>query len=360
MREALDPRKMVRLAFTAAVFGAFGLMFLPFWKPLLMAALFAFALVNWVDRLGNRRQRGLPALLILGGFSLVLVIPTLFVILRVVRSISSLRSDNVAQTSLYRSFEGLAAGWHRTLESVLAKAQLEVGDIPPPMEFFGKAAAWLVEQTTALAGNLPELILSLLVFAVALYFFLTEARRIRLFFIGLGVLDRDELDAIVRIVQRCSYRTLVASAAIGGVQALIVAGGALAFGYDEFMLIFILTFFASFIPVIGAAPIAALLALGSLAGGSLGAAAGLAVVAVVAGSVDNFLKPYFVSSGSDSDVHPVVALLAIIGAVIVYGIPGLLLGPILTELAVRIIPVFFHREPEVTAETDQTPPMAGP
>jgi predicted PurR-regulated permease PerM len=83
----------------------------------------------------------------------------------------------------------------------------------------------------------------------------------------------------------------------------------------------------------------------------VGSGIGLLVVAVVAGSVDNIIKPLIVSSGSEESLNPVISLLAIIGAVIVYGIPGLLLGPILTELTLKIVPILFSEEEKESEES---------
>jgi predicted PurR-regulated permease PerM len=146
------------------------------------------------------------------------------------------------------------------------------------------------------------------------------------------------------VVQQTSYITLVAHAIIGSVQSMIVAIGGLIFGYSEFLLLFVITFFTSLIPVIGASPVAIVLAVISLAQGEIKSAIGLAVVAIIAGSIDNILKPYIVSQSGDEELNPVIALIAIIGAVIVYGLPGLLLGPILTTLAFKIVPILFEND----------------
>lgn len=344
MNDFLDLKKTARIAITGLIFLCFGFMFLPFWKPILMAALFGFALVDVVERFSYKKRRGIPTLLILIGFCLILILPLLFIILRIANSVLSIKTENFSETSLYKSIEGLVYRVQESMENVMSKFNMDATELPQPLTILTKALSWLMNQTTVIAGNVPELVLALFVFSIALYYFLTEARSIKLAFVRMEILDRDELDQIITIIKKSSYRTLIASAVIGTVQGLIVAFGALAFGYHEFVLVFIITFFASFVPVIGAAPIAVVLALISLVNGSVGAAIGLIVVAVVAGSVDNLIKPYLVSSANESPVHPVVSLLAIIGAVIVYGIPGLLLGPILMELAVRIIPVFFYKE----------------
>lgn len=344
MSQLIDPRKLVRILITAVIFVAFGFMFFPFWKSLLMAALFGFALAKWVDRIGPQQSRRFPTILILIGFLLLVMVPILFVALRVAQSVSNLRTDKLTQMPIYQNLEHLVSKWQDSVQSMMETVHLDPSDLPQPMVLFSKAASWLVDQTTAIVGNLPDFVLGLFVFTIALYFFLTDSKGIRQFFIKLKVLEHRELDEIISIVQRSSYVTLVASTVIGAAQALTVATGSWIFGYSDFILIFIITFFVSFIPVIGAAPVALVLALLSGANGEIGSAIGLAVVAAIAGSVDNFLKPLFVSSSMETDIHPVVSLLAIVGAVIAYGIPGLFLGPILMELTLRIVPVLFKQE----------------
>ncbi len=344
MKDLFDLKTVVRFGITVIVFICFGFMFFPFWKPILMAALFGFALVDVVNRYSSKKNREIPTIIILVGFCLALILPLLFIILKITRSISSFDKDTFTQTSIYRSVESLTYKLQHQLDVVFKSLDISPSETPKPLALLSSALNWLMAQTTTIAGNVPELILSLFVFSIALYYFLTEARSIRLSFMRMQILEREELDEIITIIKKSSYRTLIVSAVIGTLQGAIVAFGALGFGYDEFILVFIITFFVSFIPVIGAAPVAFVLALISLINGSIGSAIGLIIVAVVAGSVDNLVKPYLVSASNESTIHPVVSLLAIVGAVIVYGIPGLLLGPILMELAVRIIHVFFYKE----------------
>lgn len=344
MKDLFDLKTAVRFGITIFIFMCFGFMFFPFWKPILMASLFGFALVDVVNRFSSKRNREIPTILILLGFCLTLILPLLFIILKITKSILSFDKDTFSQTSIYQSVESLTYKLQFQLQSVFKSLDISPSETPKPLALLSKSLNWLMEQTTTIAGNVPELVLSLFVFSIALYYFLTEARSIRLAFLRMEILDREELDEIISIIKKSSYRTLIVSAVIGTLQGAIVAFGALGFGYNEFILVFIITFFVSFIPVIGAAPVAFVLALISLINGSAGSALGLLIVGLVAGSVDNLVKPYLVSSSNESTVHPVVSLLAIVGAVIVYGIPGLLLGPILMELAVKIIHVFFYKE----------------
>lgn len=118
---------------------------------------------------------------------------------------------------------------------------------------------------------------------------------------------------------------------------MIVAVGASLFGFYEFFLIFVITFTLSFIPVIGAAPMSFVLAITAFIMGNSGNGIGLLVVTLIAGSIDNIIKPYVVSS-KEAGIHPIIALMGIIGAIFVFGLPGLLLGPLLLQLGTELLP----------------------
>ena len=133
---------------------------------------------------------------------------------------------------------------------------------------------------------------------------------------------------------------MVSSIFIGVLQASIVGFGALVCGVGDFVVVFVVTFFCSFIPVIGAGPVALALSVYQLFLGEYGSAIVLGVLAFVAGTVDNLLRPYLVSS-SEADLHPIVSLLAIIGALVTFGMPGLFLGPVIASVAVKIIPTLY-------------------
>jgi predicted PurR-regulated permease PerM len=341
----------VRIVLTAVIFGLFGAMFVPFFTPLLMAALFGFALEGVVSKYAPRRSaRRVPTALILLFFFLLIAIPLGVVGYHLVSIVRDLAQMRIEDTAVYHSVEQLLASF-----SELSDRLFFALDMNPPegglTELLPKAGAWVLAYTAAIASRTPELVIHLFVFCAALYVFLTESRYIRATVSSFGVLKESELDEIIRVVQRSSYRTLVVSAALGSVQALVVAVGGLIFGFKEFFLIFMITFFTSFIPVIGAGPIAVLLAILSFIQGNVFSGVGLIIVAAVAGSVDNFIKPLVVASGGEESLNPVISLLAIIGAVLVYGIPGLLLGPILTELTLKIVPILFSEEEKESGET---------
>jgi predicted PurR-regulated permease PerM len=339
-------RRIVRIVLTGVIFFLFGLMFVPFLTPLLMAALFAFALDGIVSRWGLKgSKRKAPTAVILTGFFFLVSFPVTLVAFRIFALAKELSETRMESTSFYQSLEKIVFSVSVKIESIFHS----LNATPPEgglMQYLPKAGSWVLSYVGNLASSAPELVIQLFVFSAALYFFLTESRFIRATVSSFKILSEQEVNSILRVVKRSSYTALVVTAGIGAIQAMIVAFGGLIFGYKEFFLIFVITFFTSFIPVIGAAPIAFLLSAISFIQGDIFSGVGLLIVALVAGSVDNIIKPLIVASSSEESLNPVISLLAIIGAVIVYGLPGILLGPILTELTLKIVPILFSEEEE--------------
>ena len=74
-----------------------------------------------------------------------------------------------------------------------------------------------------------------------------------------------------------------------------------------------------------------------------GAAIGLAIIAIVAGTIDNILKPIMVGSGgSENNVSAIVSFTSVVGAIIVMGLPGLILGPVILNLFAGLTPVLIR------------------
>ena len=102
-----------------------------------------------------------------------------------------------------------------------------------------------------------------------------------------------EAGRFIFVLQKACYNTVVSSVVIAALQATMVGLGALILGSGDFTVVWVVTFFCSFIPVIGAGPVALALGLGDLIMGEYGTAVGFLIVAIVAGTVDNIVRFVF-------------------------------------------------------------------
>ncbi len=336
-------QNIVRIIIYFALAIPFVLIFAPFFVPMLLALFFAFGLEPLWRKIGlhHRQKKYFPYILILISI-LFLFLPVALIGVKIVRIIQDFAAQGTQNSQFFQSMNTLWDKMYAWSMDVLTLLNLEANVFPTKDEIVSKVSPIFVTMTTNFLSSIPEMGLSLLVFFGMLIVIVPRADKIKRYFTQLDILPKNELDEIVISLERNCYMVLVSTFLIGILQAVIVAIGASAFGFHEFFLIFVITFILSFIPVIGAAPVSFVLAIASFIVGQSGNGIGLLVITVVAGSIDNIIKPY-VFSGSDDGVHPVIALIGIIGAIVIFGLPGLLLGPLLLQLGAELLPSLTSR-----------------
>lgn len=319
------------------------LMFFPFVVPLLLAVFFAFGLEPIWDRIGSaRRQKKLFPLYLVCFCFFFLIVPFVFVAIKLVRMLQGFSSEGTKNSQFFQSLTGLWDKFTTSSSYFLNGFHLGQDLLPSQDEMIAKISPMIVEKTTALLGGVPEYAMALAVFLGALILLVSRTKQIKSFFIQVDVMPETEMTSIIASMKKNCYQVLISIFFIGMLQAVIVAIGATVFGFHEFFLIFIVTFLVSFIPVIGAAPVAVVLSLSAFLMGQTGNGIGLLVVATIAGSIDNIIKP-FVFSSKDEGVHPFLMLLGIIGAILVFGLPGLLLGPLLLQVGAEVLPQLMNK-----------------
>ena len=118
-----------------------------------------------------------------------------------------------------------------------------------------------------------------------------------------------------------------------GVAAFVIF---ICFGVESALFLSVLLMFSSFIPIFGAAlvwvPVGIIICLtGSLVKGILF----LIIAGVCISFLDNFLRPFFLKDRIN--VHPLVIFFAILGGISVFGLNGLILGPLVVILFFTIV-----------------------
>lgn len=341
-----DRQNIFRFFVTAVFVGAFVAMFIPFFSEILLAGIFAFAVeprLGKVLQAKHLRWRPSVAVILILFFTVVLT-PISIVGYKAYAFFSQIAKSGFQNSEFFKKLVLLKTGLLDRADSLLGRMNLtEQIDLSALSDDgMNSMGNWIMGASTSLVTNLPALMISIFVFCVALYFFLAEAGPIRRGFYRWELLPKGQADKLIHILQTSSYMTVVTSIVIGCIQASVVTIGAIACAAGDAVVVFVATFFFSFIPVIGAAPVALVLASYKFVIGMTGQGIALLIVAMVAGTVDNLVRPYLISS-YDEGLHPLVSLMALIGALVVFGMPGLFLGPVIASVAVRIYPVLYPR-----------------
>ncbi|MGE3611672.1 MAG: AI-2E family transporter [Bacteriovoracaceae bacterium] len=189
--------------------------------------------------------------------------------------------------------------------------------------------------------SLPILFVLLLITVICTYSFLKNGEKIKLFFKSLFGFSDDKMNTLVDIFIKDSRQIYITNIVTGGVQSFLVALSSSLLGLSDFFLIFFITLILSFIPVVGASPVAFFMALYSLLLGHKIHAIIMLFVGVFTGVIDNFIRPWLTTFGQ-TRAPPIVIFVFILGGALLLGFPGLFLGIFIGSIAYDTLPIFWE------------------
>jgi predicted PurR-regulated permease PerM len=209
-------------------------------------------------------------------------------------------------------------------------------------EAMRNAGAWLTQAGAAfLKGSVTEIIKLCITFY--LFFYIIRDRGLALRSLRtLSPLSRPEMDILLNRVGDTVYATIFGTLVVGAAQGTL---GGLMFWWLDLptpILWGIVMAMLAIIPMLGAfvvwIPAALLLALG---GEWIRALILVAWGGLVVGSIDNFLGPVLV--GKRLKLHPVNIFISLVGGLILFGAPGLVLGPVILASTIGFLDIWHGR-----------------
>ncbi len=311
----------------------------PFLTPLALASIFALGLNDLIVSLSRKTKMNHNiwiGLTLLAGLALFWI-PLSLAIYRIVMHINepqTLETDRIiAQIQALKDFviNGLQKLSHWTGADLATPARGILENI------LKKTGEIVIAYSSHFLGQLPAILLASFVFMIVLALLLTKASKVKDFTLNYSPLSNEMTEKLILVFKKSCSVTLFSTLVVGLIQACLIGLGSLIFDEGDFWLVLTITFFVSLIPVIGSTPMGYLLALLAFLGDRTGSAIGMAVVATIAGSIDNIIKPFMV--GGKNNISPIVAFTCVVGAIIMLGLPGLLIGPVIMNLFVGISPI---------------------
>lgn len=206
----------------------------------------------------------------------------------------------------------------------------------------GNAQSWLLSvggETAAYAGGL---LMGSVIMMVSLYFFLVDGPGMVRTVMRLSPLDDRHERELIAEFDKVSRAVLLATLLSALAQGLLAGIGYAVTGLHSVFLLTLLTTVLAMVPFIGAASVwlpASLWLLydGHTVGGIFLAAYGAAIIS----TVDNVIKPAVLHG--QSRLHPLLALLSVIGGVKTLGPIGILVGPMAVAFLQTLLNIL-HRE----------------
>jgi predicted PurR-regulated permease PerM len=236
----------------------------------------------------------------------------------------------------------------------------------PPSELFGprasRALGWLGVDREQLVERLREqvahaadvaakgasvvlsasagVVLTLVVALWTMYYVLVDWPRIATHLERLLPLNPRHTRALIDEFRDVGRRAFVGAVASAGAQGVLSGVGFAVFGVPQPVTWAALLAVLSFIPVIGVLLVWVPAAVWLLAEGHVGRALGLtawSLLVVMAGN-DYVLRPRLV--GRRGDAHPLLMLVSLLGGISVFGIAGIIVGPVVMSLFVAAARIY--------------------
>lgn len=208
-------------------------------------------------------------------------------------------------------------------------------------EYLGSSGAFAFNLFSSFLSQIPNIFMLSFITILSFYFCLLEEDKIRRWFDRYFYFSNENADRFMQLLKSSCREVFFANVLTGIIQASIIAGGAFFTQTGDFFIVFIITFFLSFIPVIGAAPTGFIVAVGAFMSHRIGPGIVMACVAAFSGIIDNIVRPYLNSRGS-VEVPTFVNFLAIVGGVLTIGLAGLFVGPLMASLTYGAIPIILE------------------
>lgn len=205
---------------------------------------------------------------------------------------------------------------------------------------FSSGVLPVANATTSFVAQLG---FGLFIMFVAVFFFFLDGKSMTTSVVRLIPLDVRHQHELLSEFSAISRAVVLATLLSALAQGLLTGLGLWFVGMDSVIFLTIMSIFLALVPFVGAMAVWAPACLWiALIEERMGAAVGLAIYGlVVVSQADNIVKPFMLRGRSN--VHPLLALLSILGGVQTLGAIGILVGPMIVVFLQTLLKIL-HRE----------------
>lgn len=340
--------KVVRVLYITLLTLALLVLVSPFFVPIIFAGTVALTLYPFQLKLESKGlKRNRAAALLTTLFAIVISIPLFFFLIKGTIAITT-KLEKMAFNEKMKD-QGVQEIVSEVREEFIGAIQ----KLSSKYEFLDFLTEKKIDQYLVMVNNfllnffqgvaasLPTMFIMLLIMILCTYSFLHNANDVRSFFQKVTGFSETRMKELTNIFIKDSRQVYLSNIATGGIQSVMVATGVSLLHLGDFFLVFFVTLILSFIPVVGAAPVAFVFAIVAFLKGNTTAAIILGVLGLVTGIVDNILRPWLASFG-ESKIPPIVAFVCVIGGALLLGFPGLFIGLLIGSYAYDTLPIFWE------------------
>lgn len=328
--------KVIREISAIAVVVIFGILVFFAIKPLIFAVIWGLLLayvfspvyrkIN--DYTGNKTLSSSLTLLLV---ALIILVPLWFIVPIMVQQVFE-----IFRFSQTLDLNGMVSNLFPTASSQFSS---QLGTTLATL--IGKATSTVMNYLVNIFLNLPLLIVNLFVIGFVFFFSLRDSEKLKEFISGISPLSKDKEKIVIKHFKDITYSLIYGHFLVGIVQGLLAGIGFIIFGVENALVLSMFAILLCVLPIVGVFLLWIPIAIYMFAMGHVAIAIAFVLYnAVVVSNIDNLLLAYIVSKRTN--LSPVFALISSIGGLFLFGILGIILGPLI--FAYFIILIDLYRE----------------
>ncbi len=307
----------------------------PFLLPIFLAAVTAIVaspFYHWIlNKSGDRRV--LAASFTTGFLVTLVLLPTLVItvvaatqLAGFVQPFLALEMDQkkAAWREVADPWMEAAASWvpNYTSEQLQADLQKSVKDVTQHM------SSSTLSLASSTMGAFVGFMVATSVYLLSLYYFFAEGQQFVQSIRDMIPVAPEQQQRMILEFTKVTRAVVTATLLAAVVQGVMTAGALYLLGFGNFLVYLVLSTLMALVPIIGAWGVWLPASLWLMANGHYASGIGLAIYGTVAVSLaDNVVRMYVLNT--DAQLHPLLALLSVMGALNVMGLWGIFIGPII-------------------------------
>ena len=207
---------------------------------------------------------------------------------------------------------------------------------------FNRLANLIADSVPNLVNSISVLFVSLFVMFFLIYYAFKEGDQILLGFLNSLPIDRKHKNQMVVETKKVIKGVIYGQLLVALIQGFLGGLGFWIFGVPNPVLWGFVMVIMAFVPFLGTPLVWVPAVIFEFSAGNVGMAIGLLLYSgIIVTNIDNFIKPKII--GRETGMHPLLVVIGIFGGISLFGLIGMLIGPVIVALCVLIIK-FFNRD----------------
>jgi len=311
--------------------------FQPFLVPLGWAAVFGVIFYSLNKRFERKWGRTRSAVLITLGVTVILIVPVLLLAAMFVREgIAAAVDIQAAMAGGGYGWLSRAWGW---IATHIAARGITV-DLPDLVrQGASRAGEYMAAELGRVIRNIVVFLFGLFVMLFALFYFLRDGDSIMARFRLFLPFEEAMTERMLAEARELIFASVTTSLVIAAVQGTICGGAFAIVGLGSPVFWGVVMGFLSLLPVVGAWPVWVPAAIWLFSTGHVGR--GLILIAIcgaLGATIDNILRPVLL--GGRASLNGLLVFISVLGGITVFGVLGVVLGPIVVATTVGILDVY--------------------